>query len=162
MGTGMTGRYPSTRGSARKASDFSVIHSNEGTFKISQSGHKKTLRLKSGGHGQKNIELLKRYNIKYNIVHTYPNGVRIGNIPNHCNKLKREGTNQAWFPENWTEKDIKRAGEHVVGLRKNRNVSSGKIMYGRYHGVDVCVIRTKGIIGSIFPNSDQSIRKRRK
>ena len=36
--------------------------------------------MKSGGHGQKGMLLLDKYGITYNIVKTYPNGVRVGNM----------------------------------------------------------------------------------
>ena len=65
------------------------------------------LRLHNGGHGQKGMDLLDKYGIEYHVIKTYTNGVRIGNIPNHVNKNKRIGTQQAWFPETWTERDIK-------------------------------------------------------
>lgn len=49
-------------------------------------------RLINGGHGQANIDYLKRNNIEFNIVKEYDNGVRVGNIPSHKNKFKRTGT----------------------------------------------------------------------
>lgn len=79
----------------------------------------------NGGHGQRGIELLKKYGIKYNIVKTYPNGVRVGNIPNHKIKKKRSGISQSWFPTNWNRKDVKHAAEHVAGLKKNRHKADG-------------------------------------
>ena len=65
--------------------------------------------MKSGGHGQSNIELLKKYGIGYNIVKTFPNGVRIGSIDNHKEKFKKtgQGNGQAWFPKSWSAKEIK-------------------------------------------------------
>lgn len=122
------------------------------------------LRLNNGGHGQKGMELLDKYGIKYNIVKTYPNGVRIGNIPNHMKKIKRTGIGQSWFPQSWSEKDIRRAGEHVAGLKGNRCISDGKTIYGVYKGVRIGVKRTNGKIATVFPDSDQSsvIRRKRK
>ncbi len=61
------------------------------------------------------------------------------------------------------DNDIKRAGEHVAGLKANRKVKDGSTMYGVYKGVRVGVKRTKGNISTIFPDSDQSpVLKRRK
>lgn len=78
-------------------------------------------------------------------------------------KKEKSGTGQAWFPKSWTAKDIKRAGEHVAGLKANRKVKDGSTMYGVYKGVRVGVKRTKGNISTIFPDSDQSpVLKRRK
>ena len=121
------------------------------------------MRLASGGHGQTGLNELKKYGIAFNIIKTYPNGVRVGNVPDHKDKRKRTGMNQAWFPETWTSKDIRRAGEHVAGLKKNHHVHDGKAIWGVYKGVRVGVIRTHGKIATIFPDVDQSkVLKRRK
>ena len=61
---------------------------------------------------------LRNIQIKYNITKIWPNGVRVGNVPNHKNKLKGKDNMQSLFPKNWSAKDIKRAGEHVAGLKK--------------------------------------------
>lgn len=162
MGTGKSGRYLNTYGTGRTVSDFAAVHSNEGTFIYTQIGHHLN-RLASGGHGQANIDLMDRHHIEYTIVKTYSNGVRVGNVTNHGNKKKRSGTNQAWFPKTWTEKDIKRAGSHVAGLKENRHTPSGKPLYGVYKGVRVGIIKTNGKIATVFPDSDQSfVVKRRK
>ena len=161
MGTTKSGRYLNTKGSAKGVSDYALIHSSEGAFTIPS---KKTgkIRLKNGGHSEKGLQLLNKHNIEYNIVKTYPNGVRVGNVHNHKDKAKREGTNQAWFPKSWSDNDIKRAGEHVAGLKINRKVKSGITMYGIYKGVRVGVKKTNGIISTVFPDSDQSKVVRRK
>ena len=81
-----------TKGSARTLSQFALVHSSEGKF-IRPQNPKHSLRLVSGGHGQKGMELLKKYGIAYNIVKIYPNGVRVGNVPDH--REKRMGINQS-------------------------------------------------------------------
>ena len=165
MGTGKPGRYLNTKGSGRTVSDFAVVHSQEGRFVKPQKGYPVKLRLAAGGHGQSGMDLLDKYGIKYNIVKTYPNGVRVGNVPSHKNPNKREGIGQSWFPRNWTDKDIKRAGAHVAGLKGNRHVPDGVIVYGTYKGVRVGVMRTHGKISTVFPDSDQTKvlnRRRRK
>ncbi len=160
MGTTKSGRYLNTKGSGRTVSDFALVHSNEGGFRRKQirvNGKASIqLRLISGGHGQKGMDLLDKYGIKYNIVKTYPNGVRVGNIPDHVDPKKRSGISQSWFPSNWTERDIRHAGEHVAGLKGNRHVPDGKIVYGVYKGVRVGVMRTHGKIATVFPDSDQT------
>lgn len=161
MGTTKIGRYLNTNGSARTVSDYALVHSNEGAF-TKPTRKNNEIRLKSGGHGEKGLQLLNKYNIEYNIVKTYTNGVIVGNIPNHKDKTKRQGINQAWFPKTWSEKDIRRAGEHVAGLKSNRKSKSGEIIYGNYKGVRVGVIKTNGKIGTVFPDSDQSKAIRRK
>jgi hypothetical protein len=120
------------------------------------------LRLNNGGHSQDGMDLLDKYGIKYNIVKTYSNGVRVGNIPNHMQKSKKSGIGQAWFPKSWTNKDIKRAGEHVAGLKSNRRTADGVTMWGVYKGVRVGVKKTNGKIATVFPDSNQNSVLRRK
>lgn len=118
--------------------------------------------MKTGGHGQTGMNELDKYGIEYHIVKTYPNGVRVGYIPAHKQKRKQSGTGQSWFPKEWTSKEIKRAGEHVANLKHNKSVSvrDGKPVYGMWKGVRVGVIRTKGIIATIFPDSEQPYNMR--
>ena len=161
MGTSKNGRYLNTKGSGRSVSNFTLVHSDEGKYtKPSRKGDR--LRLISGGHGQTGIEQLDKYGIKYNIVKTYPNGVRVGNIPDHKVSSKARGTGQSWFPKSWTPKDIRRAGEQVAGLKCNRHAPDGKKLYGTYKGVRVVVIKTHGKIATVFPDSIQPTRRNRK
>ncbi len=154
MGTSKPGRYMNTKGSARTMSQFSLVHASEGKFTRPQRPTD-PLKLMSGGHGQKGMNLLDKYGIAYNIVKVYPNGVRVGNVPSHSARAKRTGTNQSWFPASWSEKTIKRAGEHVAQLHRNRNVPDGKTMFGTFKGVRVGVIKTNGQIGTVFPDKIQ-------
>lgn len=154
MGTGKSGRYLNSKGSARTVSDFALVHSSEGTFTYTSKDHKIS-KLKSGGHGQAGMDLLDKVGIKYNIVKTYKNGVRVGNIPGHKDPRKRSGTGQAWFPKSWSNKDIRYAGEHVSSLKGNRKIPDGQTMYGTYKGVRVGVIKTNGKIATVFPDSNQ-------
>ena len=166
MGTSKNGRYLNTKDSGRSVSDFALVHSSEGAFTRSQTRVNGEmvikLRLNNGGHSQKGMELLDKYGIKYNIVKTYPNGVRVGNVPNHKERSKKTGIGQSWFPKSWSDKDIRRAGEHVAGLKENRRIPDGKTIYGVYKGVRVGVKRTNGKIATVFPDSDQSSVTRRK
>jgi hypothetical protein len=167
MGTSKNGRYLNTYGTGRSVSDFALVHSSEGSFTRSQTRANGKmvikLRLDNGGHSQKGMDLLDKYGIKYNIEKTYSNGVRVGNVPDHKNPKKRKSLSQTWFPRSWSENDIRRAGEHVAGLKSNRHVPNGKPVYGTYKSVRVEVIRTNGKIATVFPDSDQSsvLKKRR-
>lgn len=169
MGTTRCGRYMNTKGSKRHASDFALIHSNEGKFKWRQdrnckNGEKK-IRLAGGGHGEDGRKLLEKYGIEYHIVKTYPNGVRIGYVNDHVSKIKQSGTNMTWFPSSWDKKTIRRAGEHVAQLKRNANPKDGVPIFGIYKGVRTGVIMTDGQIGTIFPDSVQgksSHRRKRK
>ena len=166
MGTSKSGRNMNTKGSGTSVSDFALVHSSEGVFTRSQTRENGKmvikLRLSNGGHSQKWLELLDKYGIKYNIIKTYPNGVRIGNVPDHKERSKKIGVGQSWFPKSWTEKDIRHAGEHVAGLKSNCHVPDGETIYGNYKGVRVGVKRTHGKIATVFPDADQSsVVKRR-
>lgn len=168
MGTGKPGRYLNTRGSGRTVSEFAVVHSTEGRFVKTQVTVNGKVQLKprlaAGGHGQAGMDLLDKYHIEYHVVKTYPNGVRVGNVPWHKKPDKRDGIGQSWFPPSWTDKDIKRAGSHVAGLKGNRHIPDGVIVYGTYKGVRVGIMRTNGKISTVFPDSDQTsvLNKRRK
>lgn len=160
MGTSKSGRYLNTKGNRRHASDFAVVHSNEGKFKWRNKrdckNGEKSIRLEGGGHGEDGRKLLDKYGIEYHIVKTFNNGVRIGYIPDHDKRNKQSGTGMSWFPPSWDAKKIKRAGEHVAQLKRNANPKDGITMFGVYKGVRVGVIMTNGQIGTIFPDSDQN------
>jgi len=160
VGTTKSGRVLNTRGSRGSASQFSVVHSNEGAYTKPIKGNR--IKLKSGGHGQAGMNELDKYGIRYKVEKTYPNGVRVGYVIDHTNKAKRESMGQSWFPQNWTSKDIKHAGEHVANLKGNRHSKDGVAVYGMWKGVRVGVIRTHGQIGTIFPDSKQPYGKRGK
>ena len=161
MGTTKSGRYLNTHGSKTTASKFAIVHSNEGDFTRSQQriNGKMTivLRLSNGGHGQAGMDLLDKYGIAYNITKVWSNGVRVGNVPTHMNKkFKAKQDGQSWFPRSWTAKTIRRAGEKVAEMYKGKKIKDGIRIFGVYKGVRVGVIMTKGRIGTIFPDIDQS------
>ena len=161
MGSGRSGRYYTTHGS-RMIHHKALIHSLEGEY-TTPSKKGVPIRLKSGGHGQDAIDFMNKNGIKYNIVKTYKNGVRVGNVPNHWkDKSKRSGTGQSWFPKSWGQKDVVNAAEHVLGLKHNSHAKDGIKLYGKYKGVWVVVIKTHGTVGSIFPDSNQSDKHRRR
>ena len=126
------------------------------------------IRLRGGGHSQKSIELLNDKKIEYNIVKEYSNGVRVGNVPNHKEKAKKEGTKQAWFPKNWNYKDIQKSAEYVANLKnKNKYIlehnkdKNGDIIsifkFANYNGVTVgiCYDYKLKKITTIFPDESQ-------
>lgn len=161
MGTGESGRYYTSHGST-SVHHQALIHSFDGKYSYnSKTGA--IQKIKSGGHGQSAMDIMKKNGIVYNVVKTYPNGVRIGNIPSSKDKTKKSGTNMSWFPKSWSVKDMVRAGEHVSKLKRNRGVKDGVIIWGTYKGVRVGVIKTHGHIATIFPDAaNQPSGKRRK
>ena len=175
MGTGRSGRYSGTRGSrtpakqrsgwkkGRTVSRSALKHANTGVIGqklviIKKGQYYFVPRLRAGGHGEAGRKLLDKKGIQYNIVHTYPNGVRVGNVPDHLHEPKQKGIGQSWFPKNWNGKMIKKAGEHVANLKRNHNMGNGPehIAYGMYKGVRVGIMKTNGKISTVFPDSDQS------
>lgn len=158
MGSGESGHYYTSHGSNR-VHHGALIHSFDGRFtRNPRTG--KIQNIKSGGHGQSALDVMGKNGIKYNIVKTYPNGVRVGNIPSIKNQLKRRGIGMTWFPKAWTIRDMVRAGEHVSGLKHNRGVKDGVTIWGVYKGVKVGVKKTNGQIATIFPANTQPRRKR--
>ena len=161
MGTGDSGNYY-TSGGSDTVHHPALIHSIDGEYTHNPKTGRPQ-RLKSGGHGQASIEIMEKNGIEYNIVKTYENGVRVGNVPNHKFKRKQTGTAQVWFPTSWTTRDIVKAGEHVASLKSNQEAADGHVMWGTYKGVHVGVIKTNGKIATIFPDEDQSsVLNRRK
>lgn len=158
MGTTKSGRYLNTQGSGIYISRFTLVHANEGDFTKPKKKDDR-LRLKAGGHGQKGMELLDKYGIEYHIVHTYTNGVRVGNIPRHKEPIKRKGINQSWFPKEWTEKTIEKAGQHVMRIRQNKK-SNDNPSFAWYKGVKVGIFVEKGKVKTIFPDNKQERRKK--
>ena len=158
MGTGESGRYYTSHGSKR-VHHGALIHSFDGRFtRNPRTG--KIQNIKSGGHGQSALEIMDKNVIRYNVVKTYPNGVRVGNIQSIKNQLKKHGTGMAWFPKDWTIRDMVRAGEHISGLKHNRGVKDGVTIWGMYKGVKVGVKKTNGQIATIFPANVQPKKKR--
>lgn len=150
MGTGVSGRYYTSHGSKRVHHE-ALIHSFDGTWHLNQMTGK--MRLDSGGHGQSALDYMQKNDISYNVVKTFPNGVRVGNVPSSSNKQKKKGTGMSWFPKNWSTKDMVRAGEHVAGLKCNRGARDGETIWGTWKGVRVGVIKTHGQIATVFPDN---------
>ncbi|MBR2570584.1 MAG: EndoU domain-containing protein [Clostridia bacterium] len=160
MGTGVSGRYYTSHGSSI-VHHQALIHSFDG--ECSRNPRTGAIQnIKSGGHGQSALDVMDRNGIAYNIVKTYPNCVRVGNIPSIKSKIKKTGTGMAWFPKNWSVKDMVRAGEHVSRLKHNRGVKDGVTIWGTYKGVRVGVIKTHGQVATIFPDAQNQPSRRRK
>lgn len=134
-------------------------HSSKGDFRRNQITGK--LVMNGGGHGQENIDFLNKQRIDNNVTMVYNNGVRIGNVSNHRRSKNREKNGQCWFPEEWTSSDIKKAGQHVMGLKKNKERKEQTPHWGTVKGVKVGVYTKKGFIRTIFPCFAQQGGKRK-
>lgn len=132
-----------------------IEHSSKGDFTFNPKS-KKISRMKSGGHGQENIDFLKKIGFQYNIVKEYDNGVRIGNVVLHKDVKKRTGTNQSWFPKEWGRKDIFEAGNYVA--RHEEKAPDGIQVDTMYKEVNVGIIRTNGKVSTIYPTKMQKER----
>ena len=130
-----------------------IEHSSLGEF--TKGDKKRASRLKSGGHGEENIQELNRRGIEYNITKQYPNGVRVGNVPTHKDKQKRDSNKQTWFPKSRTRKTIKKAGEKVINSTPYK-LSDGMNAFGIYKKVKVVVMRTNGGARTVYPYYKQS------
>ena len=135
-----------------------LIHASKGEFSQGDKNH--SSRFISGGHGQENIQELKKRNISYNIVECYPNGVRLGNVPTHKQKYKRAQSGQIWFPKSWTRNTIKKAAEKTINSVPYK-LPDGMNMFGTYKKVKIVVKRTNGEPATIFPYYKQSGRKQK-
>lgn len=149
MGTGEAGVYY-TSGGSNRVHHQALIHSIDGVFTHDlRTGRPRKMR--SGGHGQANIDLLTQYGFTFHIDKVYPNGVRRGRVTGHAAKRKRDRAEQMWFPSQWSVEDIVKAGEYVSGLKSNRHKPEGIILWGTYKGVRVGIIKCNGQIQTIFP-----------
>ena len=112
-------------------------------------------RLKSGGHGEENIEYMKANNIPYEINIEYNNGVRVGNILDSTQSKFKSGNKHSWFPKEWTREKIIRATNVVAskfeGIPKPRDSITGI-----YEGIKITVIfGENGKVSTSFPNKEQ-------
>jgi len=138
-------------------------HASKGDF-IYPKKHfpKKILTMKSGGHGQENIAFLRKKKLSYGIDTEFSNGVRLGHIDLHYDKRNARKNGHAWFPQKWSRSEIKKAGEYVASLKRNRVLIDGQKHTGRYRGVTVGIIARKGIVKTIFPLFDVNKHARSK
>ena len=129
-------------------------HSCVGDF-IGHSKEYKNGRMGKGGHAEDNIRELKKRGYEYEILKTYPNGVRAGNVKDHPNKRKREQGGQYWFPEDWSREDVRTAGAYVMN-KGTRIESQGGYRYeGQWRGVNITIYQDAQGGGTICPSYDQ-------
>ena len=114
-------------------------------------------KMKGGGHSQTNIDELLRRNISYKIEKTYENGVRIGGVEGHKTEVKRIGhSEQAWFPKNWNDDEVLKAGTYVA----NNSKDTGMPKFAEYNGVRVGIfIDGDGYPSTIFPDGSRQPKR---
>lgn len=127
-------------------------HSSRGIF--SYANRKPTKMLK-GGHGERNLKYLRKHKLFCVVNDTDPNGVRHGQIDCHARPKERRPRGHAWFPQNWNDATIARAGLHVANLKKNKNKADHTPMHGKYKKVHVVTYKSRGRICGICPKFEQ-------
>lgn len=138
-------------------------HSAKGDFVYPKEYRpQKVLTMKSGGHGQENIVFLKKKKLSFSVDTEFANGVRLGHIDRHFQRRDKRKNGHAWFPSSWDRQDIKKAGQHVVSLKRNAKLIDGYKHTGRYRGVTVGVIARKGLVKTVFPFFDVNKHARKK
>lgn len=131
-----------------------IKHITLGEFEVEEG---KPVIMKSGGHGQENINYLKKHKIKFNTAYEYKNGVRLGNVSIHRWERYRSKNKQSWFPKKWSHKDIRNAAKQVLSLKKSTKAKYPKTGY--YKGVKVGLYAQEGKITTVFPWYTQKKKK---
>lgn len=127
-------------------------HTSRGIFVYFR---RKPTKMLKGGHGQRNIQYLKKHKLLFAINDVDPNGVRHGQIDCHVRPRERKPSGHVWFPEKWGDATIARAGEHVANLKQNSKVPDHKPMHGKYKKVHVVTYKSRGRICGICPKFKQ-------
>lgn len=128
-------------------------HSSRGIFSYLNRKPKNMLK---GGHGERNIEYLKKHKLTHFINKTDSNGVRHGQINCHIRQRERKPNGHVWFPKNWNDSTISKAGEHVANLKRNQAKGDHTPMHGKYKKVHVVVYKSRGKICGICPKYRQT------
>jgi hypothetical protein len=138
-----------------------ITHSTKGFFKIFKGGGGKP-HLSSGGHTSKNLRSISAHHDKYTIQKTFDNGVRLGKVFPAKKEHDRRDFGHAWFPKNWEDRDVKKAGLSILlhpkfwFKKKGRNIK----FVGRVDGVNVGVKADDGIAKTIYPTYNQTTEEK--
>jgi hypothetical protein len=127
-------------------------HSSRGIFSYT---NRKPIKMLKGGHGERNLQCLRKHQLSHTINNTDPNGVRHGQIDCHVRPRERNPQGHAWFPEKWSDTTIARAGEHVANLKRNSKKKDHTPMHGKYKKVFVVTYKSRGRICGICPKFKQ-------
>ena len=108
-----------------------------------------------GGHGERNLQYLKRHKLSHKINAIDLNGVRHGQIDCHIRRNEQKPNGHVWFPKKWSDTTIARAGEHVANLKRNAKKKDHTPMQGKYKKVHVVTYKSRGRICGICPKFKQ-------
>lgn len=134
-------------------SEAALQHSTIGTY--NSAG-----RIIGGCHTEAGMQELTRRSIEYVIDGAFTNGVRLGHITSHKDRFKRQPKQQAFFPVEWDDDMILKAGTAVANSDAPLQMGYHKV--GEYMGVMVRVLfKTDGSgeIASVCPDYDQQVLK---
>ena len=134
------------------ASKNEMIHTSRGIFSYV---NRKPIKMLKGGHGERNIQYLKKHGLTYIINHVDTNGVRHGQIDCHVRKTERKPYGHVWFPKNWDDFTIAKAGSYVANLKRNKGKPDHTSMHGKYKKVHVVTYKFRGRICGICPKFKQ-------
>ena len=134
------------------ASKNEMRHSSRGIFGYKK---RKPVKMIKGGHGERNIQYLKKHSLSYAINDIDPNGVRHGQIDCHVRTRERKPRGHVWFPKQWNDTTIAKAGSHVANLKKNISKPDHTPMHGKYKKVHVVTYKSRGRICGICPKFRQ-------
>lgn len=144
---------PSKSGLSSTSKPIVSSHVSKGEYTVNSNRHI------AGGHMEESIKEMERLGIEYNITETYPNGVRVGNIPNSKNSNARKPNSHTWFPASWTEKDVADAANYVQSKIKN---PKDNVEYTRtYKGVRTTIVYNNGKLKTTYPNKIQKRGKKK-
>lgn len=140
-------------------SDKVLSHSTQGELKGASTSYPNG-RLSKGGHAYSSIEALKEKGIESHVTYTFSNGVSAGYVKGHRSAYKNGNVTaskpnadigQSWFPESWTDQDIRNAGTYVANKPESID---GAFKAATYNGVRVGVYCNEaGSPTTIFPDN---------
>ena len=129
-----------------------MTHSSRGIFSYN---NRKPVKMIKGGHGERNIQYLKKHKLSHTVNFVDANGVRHGQIACHIRSRERKPNGHAWFPITWDDACISKAGEHVANLKRNSRKPDHTPMHGKYKKVHVVAYKARGRICGICPKFKQ-------
>ena len=135
-----------------RVSKNEMKHTSRGIFTYF---NRKPVKMLKGGHGESNLQYLRKNGLKYIVNNVDINGVRHGQIDCHVRPRERKYNGHAWFPIQWNDNIIAKAGEHVANLKKNSKINDHMQMHGKYKKVYVVAYKSRGRICGICPKFKQ-------
>lgn len=152
--TSNTGWYQQTKGDfSNLVSNVALKHIETGEYTRNPKTNE-VMRLKSGGHTQKALDIMRSNGLGVHIEKTFDNGVRVGFIDKAKNPIRRKSGGQTFFPSNWSTQTISSAIRYVARLKRT-DLSVDGMYSGTYKRVRVKIRVYDGKIVTAFPDNKQ-------